>query len=156
MTIFSPSPVGRQIGPVLVEFTEDDLLRFASVIGESDPLHVDPIAARAAGYAGLLAPPTFAVVLVELANAQLRAAAEPNLLAMLAGECQSLVHGEEVMAFHSPVTAGQTVEVCARIVAIDSPAQGRIWRARVDITLSTPGGGTLVTISRTMLRLIST
>jgi hypothetical protein len=30
MTIFSPSPVGRQIGPVLVEFTEDDLLRFAS------------------------------------------------------------------------------------------------------------------------------
>ena len=46
------------------EVTKELIGAFTQSIGETDPLFVDEAAARAAGYSGLLAPPTFCTVLV--------------------------------------------------------------------------------------------
>ena len=35
---------------------------FARAVLSDEPLHLDPVAARAAGYADVVAPPTFAIV----------------------------------------------------------------------------------------------
>lgn len=46
------------------EVTKEMIKAFTQSIGESDPVFVDEIAAREAGYRGLVAPPTFCTVLV--------------------------------------------------------------------------------------------
>ena len=46
------------------EVTKELIQAFAGSLGESDPVFVDEAAARAAGYRGLAAPPTFCTVFV--------------------------------------------------------------------------------------------
>jgi acyl dehydratase len=40
----------------------EKVIEYAHVVGERDPLYLDPAAAREAGYADVVAPPMFAVV----------------------------------------------------------------------------------------------
>ena len=51
-----------QAGPF--EVTKEGIQAFNQSIGETDPLFTDESAAQAAGYPGILAPPTFCTVLV--------------------------------------------------------------------------------------------
>jgi acyl dehydratase len=46
-------------GPYAV--TADDIAAFAAAVRATDPIHTDAEAARAAGYADVVAPPTFIV-----------------------------------------------------------------------------------------------
>ena len=57
------SSMGRVYAPYPVAVAKADLIRFAAAIGETRPECADEAAARAAGYPGLLVPPTYAVCL---------------------------------------------------------------------------------------------
>ena len=154
MFFFDQTSVGRTTRPVVLTVEEQDVLRFASVIGETNPVHKDPKAARAAGYAGLVAPPIFAAVLVELAGEQLRKSGEPDIVAIVAGENRELVHGLETFGFHAPIVAGQLVEVTARVTGIDVAGDRLIQRARLEISVNALDAGPLVTISRVILQVV--
>jgi acyl dehydratase len=58
----NPSAIGKQYEPVTYAVGREKIREFAAAVGETNPLHSELEAARAAGYADLVAPPMFVVV----------------------------------------------------------------------------------------------
>src|ERR1700761_9458755 len=54
--------IGKTYEPVTYAVGREKIREYASAVGETDPLHHDLDAARAAGFPDLVAPPMFAVV----------------------------------------------------------------------------------------------
>ena len=63
--------VGKRYPPTTYAVGREKIIEFAHAVGETEPLYLDLVAARGAGYADLVAPPMFAVIF------QLRAATAP-------------------------------------------------------------------------------
>ena len=76
---------------------------YASAVGETDPRYHDPDAARAAGFADVVAPPMFAAVYCGPAIG-------PALLDPEVGiDFARLVHGAQEFTWHEPVVAGDEI-----------------------------------------------
>ncbi len=58
----STSAVGKSYPQTVYAVGREKVREYALAVGETDPLHLDVAAARAAGYADVIAPPMFAVV----------------------------------------------------------------------------------------------
>src|SRR5437763_11129406 len=56
------SVIGKHYAPVTYAVGREKVREYASAVGETNPLHHDLDAARAAGHRDLVAPPMFAVV----------------------------------------------------------------------------------------------
>jgi acyl dehydratase len=54
--------VGKSYPPLTYAVGREKIREFAFAVGETDPLHLDAEAARAAGFRDVVAPPMFAVV----------------------------------------------------------------------------------------------
>jgi acyl dehydratase len=54
--------IGKTFAPATYAVGREKIREYAHAVGESDPLYLDVDAARAAGYADVVAPPMFAVV----------------------------------------------------------------------------------------------
>jgi acyl dehydratase len=54
--------IGKVFAPVDYAVGREKIREFASAVGETNPLYLEPEAARGAGYADVVAPPMFAVV----------------------------------------------------------------------------------------------
>jgi acyl dehydratase len=54
--------VGKTYEPTLYAVGREKIKEYARAVGETNPVHLDVDAARAAGYADVVAPPMFAVV----------------------------------------------------------------------------------------------
>ena len=95
------SLVGRSYPPSAVyEVGRAKIAEFAAAIGATDPVHTDADAARAAGYADVIAPPTFAIVVsLEAAMSVLQ---DPDV----ALDYSRVVHGEQRFAHTRPIRAG--------------------------------------------------
>src|SRR3954447_9321129 len=93
--------VGRSYPPSAVyEVGRAKIAEFATAIGADDPAHHDVEAARALGYAAVIAPPTFAIVLtLAAANVVLD---DPQMSL----DYSRVVHGEQRFTHHPPVRAG--------------------------------------------------
>lgn len=53
---------GKTYAPSLYAVGREKIREYAHAVGETNPLHLDPEAAREVGYADVVAPPMFAVV----------------------------------------------------------------------------------------------
>jgi acyl dehydratase len=78
-------------------------------VGETDPLHLDVEAARAAGFADVVAPPMFAVVYS--APVMAPAIFDPEVGINLA----TMVHGGQEFAWGEPVVAGDEITTTAEV-----------------------------------------
>ena len=58
----STQAIGKSYPPVTYAVGREKIREYAAAVGETNPLHHDVEAARAAGYADVVAPPMFAVV----------------------------------------------------------------------------------------------
>jgi acyl dehydratase len=58
----STSAIGKTYEPVTYAVGREKVREYAAAVGETNPVYFDLAAARAAGYADLVAPPMFAVV----------------------------------------------------------------------------------------------
>jgi acyl dehydratase len=54
--------IGKTYDPVLYAVGREKIREYARAVGETNPVHLDLDAARAAGHSDLVAPPMFAVV----------------------------------------------------------------------------------------------
>ena len=54
--------IGKTYEPALYAVGREKIKEYARAVGETDPVHLDVEAARAAGYADVVAPPMFTVV----------------------------------------------------------------------------------------------
>jgi acyl dehydratase len=85
-------------------------------VGETDPLHLDHVAARAAGYADVVAPPMFAVVYCSPAMGP--AYFDPELDIDFA----RLVHGGQEFKWGPLVVAGDEITTTVSVTSIDHRA----------------------------------
>jgi acyl dehydratase len=54
--------IGKTYPPTTYAVGREKVIEYAHAVGETNPLYLDPAAAREAGYADVVAPPMFAVV----------------------------------------------------------------------------------------------
>jgi acyl dehydratase len=81
----------------------EKIREYAHATGETDPRHLDPDAARAAGYADVVAPPMFAAVYCAPAIG-------PAILDPGVGiDFARMVHGAQEFEWHAPVVAGDEI-----------------------------------------------
>jgi acyl dehydratase len=104
--------LGHELPPSVMPLERSRLQFFAKAIGETNPVYTDVVAARAAGYADLPAPPTF------LFAAELDSGASDRLVADLGIPFAKLLHGEQRFSYHQPASAGDIVTVRSKITDI--------------------------------------
>ncbi len=104
--------IGRESEPVLHEVEKGAIRRFADALGDPNPLYQDEGAARAAGHAGLLAPPTFPVTLT--ANERFRHSLDLGT--------RSMLHGEQAFEYFRPLVAGDRITVVSRVADVQERA----------------------------------
>jgi acyl dehydratase len=99
--------VGKTYPPVVYAVGREKIREYSAATGETAPVCIDPEAARAAGYADVVAPPMFAVVYSapSLGPAVLDPEVGINFGA--------LVHGGQEFAWGPPVVAGDEVTTTA-------------------------------------------
>jgi acyl dehydratase len=121
--------VGRSYPPSAVyEVGRVKIAEFAAAIGDDSSLYRDPEAARAAGHADVIAPPTFAIaVTLEAAMVVLD---DPDV----AIDYSRVVHGEQRFTHHRPIRAGDRLVATTTIDAARSMAGNDLLTARVDLT----------------------
>jgi len=81
----------------------EKIREYAAAVGETNPLHLDLDAAKAAGYADLVAPPMFAVVYS--AGSVAAGVLDPELGIDLA----RMLHGSQEFVWGEPVCSGDAV-----------------------------------------------
>jgi acyl dehydratase len=91
--------------PEPYEVTRGKIREFAEAVGESSPLCFDVEAAQAAGYADLVAPPTFAVIPSFTGLHE--------VMARIGAPLQQQVHGEQGFVHHRPIVAGDVLVATA-------------------------------------------
>ena len=109
----NPEYAGRTFEPSEpYEVSRVKIAEFATAIGDTSPLCHDRSAAQAAGYPDVIAPPTFAIVIISGANARL--IADPDLGVNYA----MVVHGEQSFTHSRPLHAGDVVVTQSTIESI--------------------------------------
>jgi acyl dehydratase len=104
----------------------EKIREFASAVGETDPLHHDLEAARAAGYRDLVAPPMFAVV---YAGRMLEPVLfDPELHINFA----MLVHGGQEFEWERLVVAGDEITTTAEVTEIRQRGELAFYAFRTD------------------------
>ncbi|GAA2834280.1 acyl dehydratase [Leucobacter komagatae] len=109
----NPDVQGRVYPPTQPYLVGREKVReFARAVLSSSPLHHDPEAARAAGFADVVAPPTFAVTVQEATLAQLLADEEAGV------DFSRVVHGDQRFSYTRPIVAGDELTATLTIAAV--------------------------------------
>jgi acyl dehydratase len=116
---------------------------FAEAIGELDPRYLDPAVARDAGHADVVAPPTFAILVV--ARAQEAVMFHPEL----GLDFSRVVHGDQRFVHHRPIVAGDALTSVVHIDNIRLAAGNDILSLRIEVT--DPGGAPVCTAYSTLV-----
>jgi acyl dehydratase len=95
--------IGKRYEPLIYAVGREKIVEYALATGETNPLHLDLAAARAAGHADVVAPPMFAVVY------QGRSVTQAMFDPELGIDFARLVHGEQAFRWHRLVVAGDEV-----------------------------------------------
>jgi acyl dehydratase len=109
----STDAVGKTYAPVTYAAGREKIREYAYAVGETDPLHLDPEAARAAGHADVVAPPMFAVVYSSAALAAALFDPEVGL------DFARMVHGGQEFVWGPPVVAGDEIVTRAEVKSIE-------------------------------------
>jgi len=125
-----------------IEITRGDIRRFATAIGDKNPLYLDAEVARAQGYRDVLAPPTFLITAA--------ASTGPGLLSdpELGLNFGLVVHGQQGFTLHRPVCAGDVLESETRIDDVRDAGRHELIRL---ITEFTTEGTPVATLTNTIV-----
>ena len=109
----STAAVGKAYPPLTYAVGREGVRAYALAVGETEPLHLDIEAARAAGFADLVAPPMFAVVYS--APAMGPALFDPEV----GMDFARMVHGAQEFAWGPLVVAGDEVTTTVTVRSIE-------------------------------------
>ncbi|GAB6901215.1 MaoC family dehydratase N-terminal domain-containing protein [Kineosporia succinea] len=125
----NPEIVGKTYtGAPVYEVGREKIREFAEAVRSADPVHTDPEAARAQGYADVIAPPTFAIVVAQRCEGLVMADPDAGI------DYSRLVHGEQRFTHHRPIVAGDRLTSVAHVDdARVMAGNGRVV-TRVEIT----------------------
>jgi acyl dehydratase len=110
------SAIGKTYPPVLYAVGREKVREYARATGETNPLHLDVEAARAAGHPDVVAPPMFAVVYCAPALG-------PAILDPEVGmDFARMVHGGQEFSWGPLVVAGDEITTTATVEDISARA----------------------------------
>lgn len=133
---------GMEYQEVSLTVERDQVLQFDDAIGEQSPAFREAEAARSAGYAEQLAPPTFVTKIQILASAQVVLDQELGLNYMM------VVHGEQEFEWRRPVVVGDVLTAVPRIADIYSKGPNEFLVIEAEVK---DASGETVVVSRSTL-----
>lgn len=104
--------VGKEYPPTTYEVGLEKIREYANAVGQSEAVHHDREAARAAGFRDVVAPPMFAVVYSSPAMGP--AILDPDVDINFA----AMVHGGQEFVWGEPVCAGDEITTQAKVSEI--------------------------------------
>jgi acyl dehydratase len=110
--------VGKTYEPATYAVGREKIREYARAVGETNPVHLDVQAARAAGYADVVAPPLFAVVY------SAPSVGPPILDPEVGINLAMMVHAGQEFEWGPPVVAGDEITTTASVKDI-SESDGR-------------------------------
>ena len=126
-----PSAVGRALPPApAYEVGREALREFAEATAAGAPVHpahTDPAAARALGHRDVIAPPTFAVVVAQRAEAAFVTDPASGV------DFTRVVHGEQRFIHHRPIVAGDRLVAVVHVDAVRAMAGNELVTLRSEI-----------------------
>ena len=121
--------VGREFPPTAPYLVGREKVReFARAVFADAPQHIDVDAARAAGFADLVAPPTFPMVIQDLTLQQLLS--EPDSGIVLA----RTIHAEQRFQYTRPIVAGDELTAQLAVTGIRSLGGNAMITSEANIT----------------------
>jgi acyl dehydratase len=140
----NPDIVGRVFPPTVPYLVGREKVReFARAVFADDPQHRDPAAARALGYADVVAPTTFAIVIQELTLQQLIAEPDAGI------ELARLLHAEQRFRCTRPIVAGD--ELTAQLSVVSIRSMGANAMVTSDTVITDAAGDHVVTATSILL-----
>ncbi len=123
-----PTLPGRTFPPTRPrDVSRDDVSGFAAALGETDPVHHDVAAARAAGHRDLPGPPTFPVVVAFEAMTALLADPAVGI------ELHDVVHATQRFEAARPVYAGDVLTATLTVESVRTAAGTELVATRSDV-----------------------
>ncbi|MCI2957400.1 MaoC family dehydratase N-terminal domain-containing protein [Agromyces atrinae] len=109
----NPELQGRAFPPTAPYLVGREKVReFARAVFATDPINLDVDAARAAGHADVVAPPTFPVVVQEQTLAQLLAEPDAGI------DFSRVVHGNQQFTYSRPIVAGDVLVAALTVSSV--------------------------------------
>jgi acyl dehydratase len=109
----NPDLQGRSYPPTASYLVGREKVReFARAVLATSPLNLDPVAARAAGYADGVAPPTFATVIQDATLQQLLSDDDAGV------DFSRVVHGDQRFTFSRPIVAGDELTATMTVTSV--------------------------------------
>jgi acyl dehydratase len=126
------SAVGKTYEPVLYAVGREKIREYARAVGETNPVSLDVEAARAAGYADVVAPPMFAVVY------SAPSVGPPIFDPEIELNFAMMVHGGQEFVWGPPVVAGDEITTTTSVKDI-SERDGRGYYVFESISINQRG-----------------
>ncbi|MFB7252444.1 MaoC family dehydratase N-terminal domain-containing protein [Microbacterium sp. NPDC056234] len=121
--------VGREFPPTAPYLVGREKVReFARAVFADAPLHTDVDAARALGYADVVAPPTFAMVVQDQTLQQLLSEPESGI------ELARTIHAEQRFAYTRPIVAGDELSGRLKVTGIRTVGGNAMITSEAEIT----------------------
>jgi acyl dehydratase len=125
----NPELQGRVFPPTEPYLVGREKVReFARAVFASNPVNIDPDAARAAGYDDVVAPPTFAVVMQEKTLAQLLAEPDAGI------DFSRVVHGDQRFTSSRPIVAGDLLTATLTVSSVKTLGAHSMVTAESSVT----------------------
>jgi acyl dehydratase len=140
----NPGIEGRVYPPTAPYLVGREKVReFARAVFATHPTHTDPEAASAAGYADVVAPPTFPIVVTAATLQQLLDDEEAGV------DFTRVVHGDQRFAYTRPIVAGDELTATMTITSVKSIGGHSMVTAASSIADAT--GAHVVTATSTLV-----
>ncbi|TLP77075.1 FAS1-like dehydratase domain-containing protein [Nesterenkonia sphaerica] len=119
---------GHTYPAVTYQVGREAVREFARAVKAEHPAHFESEAAADLGYPDVVAPPTFAVVVSQRAEAAIIADPEVGI------DFSRVVHADERFVHHRPITAGETLSAATTLQRIRTMGAGAMVTTVTEIT----------------------
>jgi N-terminal half of MaoC dehydratase len=126
------SVIGVESDPYPTEFTSTGIRGFARGVGYTDPVYFDVVAAQAAGYANLPAPPTYAGIPVFIPGKSDPTYGQPRSGGpSLQHGLPNVLDGGTTFNYQRVPVAGETLHFTSKITGLDVKSSASLGRMLV-------------------------
>ncbi|WP_159611843.1 MaoC family dehydratase N-terminal domain-containing protein [Glutamicibacter sp. JC586] len=123
----------------------EKIREFATATKATSPAHYDVEAAKELGYSDVVAPPTFAIIVAQRADAQLIADPASGI------DFSRVVHADQRFTHHRPIVAGDELLAELYVDQVREMGAGAMITTRAEIT-TVAGEKVATTVSSLLVR----
>ncbi|MEL0437232.1 MaoC family dehydratase N-terminal domain-containing protein [Phycobacter sp. K97] len=137
--------IGHVTTPFEVTVEQGRLRDFARATGQSDRVYFDRDVAQAAGYRGVLAPPTY------LFSLDLDREDPFYFITLLKIDIARVLHGEQAFTYGAPICAGDTITLVSEVTDIYAKKGGAMEFVHLKTSATNQLGEDAGSMTRTVI-----